>query len=77
MCIDKDGFLWIAEWGGACISKWNPSSGEKIDTVKLPCPNVTSCCFDNYGNLYISTAKNDDDDNFYGGGLYYVELNIS
>lgn len=75
MCIDKKGMLWIAEWGGSCISKWNPENGEKLDEIKLPCLNVTSCCFDNEGNLYISTAKEDSNDDIYGGGLYYFELN--
>ncbi|WP_298499391.1 SMP-30/gluconolactonase/LRE family protein [uncultured Algibacter sp.] len=75
MCIDQDGMLWIAEWGGSCISKWNPINGEKIEEIKLPCKNVTSCCFDNYSNLYITTAKDDSEDDVYGGGLFYVELN--
>lgn len=75
MCIDKKGMLWIAEWGGGCISKWNPSTGKKIEEIKLPCNNVTSCCFDNFSNLYITTAKDESEDNIYGGGLFYVELN--
>lgn len=75
MCIDKDGMLWIAEWGGGCISKWNPLNGKKIEEIKLPCNNVTSCCFDNQSNLYITTAKSDSKDDFYGGGLFYAELN--
>lgn len=75
MCIDKDGMLWIAEWGGACISKWNPLTGKKLDVVKLPCTNVTSCCFDNNDNLYVSTAKDENSiDDIYGGSLFYVEL---
>lgn len=75
MCIDKDGMLWIAEWGGSCISKWNPLTGKKLDAIKLPCTNVTSCCFDNNDNLYISTAKDENSmDDIYGGGLYNVEL---
>lgn len=75
MCIDKNGMLWIAEWGGACISQWNPLNGEKVKEIKLPCKNVTSCCFDNDGNLYISTAKEDNKEDINGGGLYYVALN--
>jgi len=75
MCIDKDGMLWIAEWGGGCISKWNPLTGLKLDEVKLLCVNVTSCCFDNYANLYVTTAKSDDKNDIYGGGLFYIELN--
>ncbi len=74
MCIDKNGMLWIAEWGGGCISKWNPLTGKKIDEIKLPCINVTSCCFDNNSNLYVTTAKDDTEDDFFGGGLYYLEL---
>lgn len=70
-----DGMLWIAEWGGACISQWNPLNGEKVKEIKLPCKNVTSCCFDNDGNLYISTAKEDNKEDINGGGLYYVALN--
>ena len=33
MSMGKNGMLWIAEWGGACISKWNPSIGEKLDKL--------------------------------------------
>lgn len=75
MCIDKNGILWIAEWGGGCISKWNPLSGKKIEEIKLPCLNVTSCCFDNSSNLYVTTAKADSKNDFNGGGLFYIELN--
>jgi len=75
MCINNDGMLWIAEWGGGCISKWNPSNGRKLEEIKLPCVNVTSCCFDNFSNLYVTTAKNDNNNDIYGGGLYYINLN--
>jgi sugar lactone lactonase YvrE len=74
MCIDENGMLWIAEWGGGCISKWNPVNGIKLDEIKLPCSNVTSCCFDNESNLYITTAKEDSKKNISAGGLFYVEL---
>lgn len=75
MCIDENGMLWIAEWGGGCISKWNPLNGKLIEEIKLPCINVTSCCFDNNSNLYVTTAKDDNKKDIYGGGLFYVELN--
>lgn len=75
MCIDENGMLWIAEWGGACVSQWNPLDGQFIKKIKLPCANVTSCCFDNHSNLYVTTAKFDSSKDFYGGGLYHFELN--
>ncbi|MDT0607843.1 SMP-30/gluconolactonase/LRE family protein [Croceitalea rosinachiae] len=73
MCRDGDGNLWIAEWGGACLSLWNPSSGKKLKVLDLPCPNVTSCTFDDKGGLYVTTAKSDNQDNNFGGGLFYFE----
>ena len=75
MCIDKKGMLWIAEWGGGCLSKWDPLNGNKIEELQLPCVNVTSCCFDNSSNLYVTTAKADSENDIYGGGLFYIELN--
>ncbi|CAN0585021.1 unnamed protein product [Ectocarpus sp. 12 AP-2014] len=75
MCMDKEGMLWIAEWGGGCVSQWNPLNGEKLKELTLPCSNVTSCCFDDDLNLYVTTAKSDAIKEGYGGGLYYIELN--
>lgn len=73
MCSDADGNLWIAEWGGACVSLWNPSTGKKIRELELPCSNVTSCAFDNKGGLYVTTAKSEFKDNNFGGGLFYFD----
>lgn len=75
MCMDDDGMLWIAEWAGGCVSRWDPSNGKKIACQKIPCTNVTSCCIDNKGNLYVTTAKSDNFTDIHEGGLYYVELN--
>ncbi len=75
MCMDQDGMLWIAEWGGGQVSKWNPNNGEMISRIKLPCPNVSSCCLDDLGNLFVTTAKSDSPDDIFGGGLFYVNLN--
>ncbi|WP_040280083.1 SMP-30/gluconolactonase/LRE family protein [Psychroserpens damuponensis] len=75
MCIDQNGMLWIAEWNGACVSKWNPENGEQLEVIKIPCTNVTSCCFDNHSNLYVTTAKSNSQNDQFGGGLFYIELN--
>ncbi|TLP70589.1 SMP-30/gluconolactonase/LRE family protein [Maribacter sp. ACAM166] len=75
MCVDNEGMLWIAEWGGGCVSQWNPFNGLRLKELKLPCINVTSCCFDNHSNLYVTTAKSESEKDMYGGGLFYIELN--
>lgn len=73
MCRDTNDNLWIAEWGGACVSLWNPTTGKKLRELQLPCQNVTSCALDNRGGLYVTTAKSDDQYNNLGGGLFYFE----
>jgi sugar lactone lactonase YvrE len=59
MTIDAQGKLWIAHFGGAQVSRWDPETGEKIDRVDLPVSNVTSCAFGgkNLKELYITTAS--------------------
>jgi sugar lactone lactonase YvrE len=59
MTIDKEGMLWIAHWGGACVTRWNPDKGELIEIIDVPSYQVTSVCFgsDNMDSLYITSAK--------------------
>ena len=59
MCIDVEGFLWVAVWGGSRIARIDPASGIEVGSVRLPCPNVTSCCFGGarYDQLWITTAR--------------------
>lgn len=58
MCIDKEDMLWIAHWGGSCVRRWNPTTGEVLQKIEVPAPHVTSCCFGgkNLDALYITTA---------------------
>lgn len=74
MCMDQEGMLWIAEWEGSQVSKWDPKTGKMIAQIELPCPNVTSCCLDQSGNLFVTTAKSQDPEDVFGGGLFYVNL---
>lgn len=59
MTIDREGMLWIAHWGGANISRWNPFNGQPLQKVIVPAPHVTSCCFGGKAldQLYITTAR--------------------
>ncbi|HLU21396.1 SMP-30/gluconolactonase/LRE family protein [Lederbergia graminis] len=59
MTIDAEGMLWVATWSGAQVCRWNPHTGELLESVKIPSPLVTSCCFggDNLDELYITTAR--------------------
>jgi sugar lactone lactonase YvrE len=57
--IDSEGMIWIAIWGGYCVSRWNPKTGELLSTIAVPSKNVTSCTFGgaNLDTLYITSAR--------------------
>ena len=59
MTIDNEGKLWVAEFNGSSICRWNPENGEMLRRVSIPAPNVTSCCFGgpDYSTLYVTTAS--------------------
>ena len=74
MCIDSNQNLFIAEWGGSCISKWDSSNGKLLTRYNLPVLNITSCALDNNNNIYITTAKSDNINEQFGGALLYLKF---
>jgi sugar lactone lactonase YvrE len=75
MCVDLDGNIWVAEWEGGRVRKWDINTGEVLSEIALPCSRITSCCLggDNMNELFITTAKNDKD--LLGGSLFKIKLN--
>lgn len=59
MTMDSGGYLWVAHWGGGCISQWDPENGERIRSIRIPAKNVTSCAFGgmDMDKLFVTTAK--------------------
>jgi sugar lactone lactonase YvrE len=59
MSIDAEGKLWIAHWGGSGVYRWDPETGDLMEKIDVPAPNVTSCAFGgpNLTTLYITTAR--------------------
>ncbi|WP_183564114.1 SMP-30/gluconolactonase/LRE family protein [Mucilaginibacter sp. SP1R1] len=59
MCIDGQGMLWVAIWGGYCVNRYDPATGNLIGKVTVDAPNVTNCAFggDDMSQLFITTAK--------------------
>lgn len=84
LCIDDEDYVWIAHWGGR-LSKWNPVTGELVETVPMPVPHVTCCGFggDAFNELYITTSKfgiSEDDLNLsplcMSGGLFRINPGV-
>jgi len=64
--IDRDGFLWNAEWNGGQVVKYD-KHGKIINTIKTPMMKPTCVAFGgpNMNKLFITSAKdinNDKDD---------------
>jgi sugar lactone lactonase YvrE len=83
MTIDSEGMIWVAQWGGWKVSRWNPKTGERLSEVKLPAAQVTACAFGgkNLDELYITTARTglkekDIDKQPYAGGLFRVKTDV-
>jgi len=59
MTSDADGNLWVALWGGAAVTCWNPATGSLIRKIEIPALNVTSCVFggDGLRTLYLTSAR--------------------
>lgn len=75
MDMDEDGNLWVAEWGGYCVSIWNSFTGDNMGKIDIPLQNVTSVCFDNHNNLYVTTAMSHSNREVKGGAVFYVKIN--
>ncbi len=83
MCVDDEGCLWIAHWGGWRISRWSPG-GKPLGYIIMPAAQVTSCVFGGAAQktMFITTAaigiegdavKEQPD----AGGLFAVDLDIT
>lgn len=59
MCIDEEGMLWIAQWNGFGVYRWDPIQGKLLDKIEVPVPQVSSCAFGgkNFDQLFITTAS--------------------
>jgi len=59
MTSDQEGMLWIALWGGAAVTRWDPATGRMAAAYSLPALNVTSCVFGGprLSDLYVTSAR--------------------
>lgn len=59
MTTDALGRLWIAHWGGACVTCHDPLNAQELGRLVLPTSNVTNCTFGGAAlrTLFISTAR--------------------
>jgi sugar lactone lactonase YvrE len=56
LCVDSDGCLWLAMWGGFEVRRLSPA-GQLIQTLPMPVPQPSSCALDDAGTLYVTSAR--------------------
>ena len=83
MCVDSEGNLWVAFWGGGCVRKFS-ASGVLLDEVAVDATLVTNCAFGgpDLSTLYITTAVPSYDASItavepLAGSLFCVEAGVS
>lgn len=74
MCVDIDDNIWVAEFGGKRVCKWDSETGEQLAEIPMPASNVSSCNLGgpNKDYLYITTAKKEGEP--LSGGLFKVKI---
>jgi sugar lactone lactonase YvrE len=84
MTTDAAGRLWIAHWGGACVSCHDPVSARELGRIALPTDHITNCAFGGpeMRSLYITSARSGlSQDQLLAqplaGGLFVVELDAT
>ena len=83
MTSDSEGMLWVALWGGAKLTRWNPLTGKLLAEIPFPAFNISSCAFGgpDLTDLYVTSASKGMDAELlakypYSGGLFCIHTNI-
>ena len=82
MTVDAEGCLWIAFWGASCLRRFS-TRGERLETIRLPVSQPTSCAFGgpDLDRLYVTSARIGLDEKTLemqpmAGGLFMVDAGV-
>jgi xylono-1,5-lactonase len=75
MTVDAAGCLWIAHWGGARVSRFDPD-GVLERAIHLPVSQVTNCVFAGAGldRMFVTSASVGREDEPLAGALFEVDV---
>lgn len=82
LCVDREGCLWSAQFGGGCVIRFD-ADGRELERIEFPAPQTTSCAFGGAGlrTLYVTSAaaglSEDELEEFLNSGdLFRIELDV-
>ncbi len=76
MCFDADGGLWIAHWGGGCVSRFDADA--RVERrIALPASQITSMAFagEAFDRLFVTSAADGVDEPL-AGSLFEVDPGV-
>ena len=83
MTSDTQGRLWVAMWGGAALTVWDPATGQLVQRIPIPAKNVSACAFGgpDRNQLYVTSARKGLDSATLAeypltGGLFRIETDV-
>ena len=83
MTTDAAGRIWIAHWGGACVTCHDPETAAELCRIDLPTRHITDCAFGgaDLSTLYVSSAREglsaaQLEAEPLAGGLFAVDTNV-
>ena len=74
MTVDAEGCLWIAHWGGARVSRFDPD-GDLERLIRLPTSQITNCVFGgtDLDRLFVTSAAVGRETEPLSGALFEVD----
>ncbi len=77
MTTDAEGCLWVAHWGGARVSRFDPD-GRMMHSVSLPATNITSCTFAGEGldRMFVTSSAEGLEHEPMAGALFEIDPGV-
>jgi xylono-1,5-lactonase len=73
MCVDAEGGLWVAHWGGARVTRFTPE-GRVDHAIALPASQITNVCFagPELDRMFVTSAADGKPDEDHAGALFEI-----
>ena len=77
MTTDCEGFLWMAHWGGARVSRFSPD-GKLERSIALPSSQITNCAFggEQLDRLFVTSAATGTSNEPLAGALFELDPGV-
>lgn len=77
MTVDAEGGLWVAHWGGRCVSRFT-KDGRRERWIDLPASQITNVVFagKNLDRMFVTSAADGKSDEPHAGALFEVNPGV-